>query len=106
MKKLILGFILLFSTVLCYAEARFVNVADDRAIRANNGVVDIQVRADESYIISMSDQNARFVFVQMEDDVAVHRFENVSRGTHTIKMVTSSGEVTEIKVHILRVAAG
>jgi len=105
MKRILIIAALLF-TLTANAETRFVNIADDRAIRANNGVVDVQVRSDESYIISMSDENARFVFVHTDDDVTTHRFENVSRGTHVVKLVTASGEVQEVTVHILRVAAG
>jgi hypothetical protein len=107
MKKLpLLALLFLLPAMVSHSETRFINVADNRAIRANNGVVDIQVRSDESYVISISDENARFVFVQTDEDITTHRFENVARGTHTIKMITASGEVIEITVHILRVAAG
>lgn len=92
----------LFLTVLAYnANAlEFVNLKDDQAVRANNGVLRIEVQSDVGYGILM---DGRLIGVGPHGQPTVHMVRDVDRGTHTLTLREGSEVRREITIHVLRV---
>ena len=98
-KTFIFTILMLVSTVT--SASGFVNLVNDDAIRANNGDITVTVNVRGYQELLLDGEPVDLNLVSNGFNVS-YVISNVDRGTHTLTLVTDSGEET-ITIHVLRV---
>lgn len=97
---------LLFLGATAFAAPTVVDLENDQAIRANNGVVEFTVRSDSPFAVFL---DGKIVALGGSDtsETTLVTLTDVDRGTRVLRVQEDNpdGPYTELTVHVLRVSA-